>query len=649
MRCITALLAFSSLSLLSACVRHHAVHGPPEALVDPAPSPTTTQSSRATQSTGPLALFGKGASEIAVVADEDPPSVRAFNLAAGKEAWSVSLDGTPGHLTIAKDGRVFVAVRERNRVDVIEPSNVGVAKTFAKVCTEPVGVALTPDERVLLVACGWGHEVMAVSLSDPAPGRVLWRQDVPLEPRAILAVDDGTRAVVSHAVAGKASVIELDSHRAVAVNLAGSLGARRAKTDQAGPTLGGAVMSSSNGFALAEVDGTVLAPGFVTLASRGPGATVSYYGGGSSDEGIVFPIVAERAAKDRYIYTRVVARGFVPRGTRISKTAPNSLSPGAGPEVGCVSPRGIAIRLNGPPLPGHTQYEGPRGTRIIACPGNDTLIEQDETETVVRRLAMPSPSAVAIANERDVAVVWSQTTRNLSTVHLSDGSFDLIMEASGTPQTTAVLQRGKRLFERVDDDRITSDGRGCATCHPDGRADALTWGTPEGPRQTMMLGERLDGTAPYGWTRNMGTLHDYVGSTIQRLGGRGLDKQDMDAVVAYISSLRAPTTISTMTPSTIERGQKIFRSAEAGCSGCHTGPQFTDRQKHDVASASRDDRIKEFDTPSLRFVGHTAPYFHDGRFASLRTLLTSVDGTMGHTNHLSPTDLDALEAYLKSL
>jgi mono/diheme cytochrome c family protein len=636
---LLALLAFCSIGWLG-CLRHHAVHGPPEALVDAlanSPAPTSA-AGRSAQNTGPLALFGQGATALAIVADEDPPSVRAFNLTSGKEAWSVSLDGTPGHVAVAKDGRVFVAVRDMNRIDVIDPSNVGVVKPLAKVCTEPVGITLTPDERLLLVACGWGHEVMAVSLQDSnsSPARVVWRQDVSLEPRAILVVDDGARAVVSHAVAGKATVIELDSHRAVAVSLAGSLGSRRSRSDVAGPTLGGAVMSSSNGFALAETDGTVLAPGFVTLASRGPGASVSYYGG-SFDEGIVFPVVAERAARDRYIYTRVVSRPFVPKSARTSSGAN---------ELGCVSPRGIAIRLNGPPLPGNQRHDG---TRIIACPGNDTLIEQDATETIIRRLSMPSPSAVAVANDRDLAVVWSQTTRSLSTVRLGDSSFDLIMEASGTPKANATLQRGKRIFERIDDQRITSDGRGCATCHPDGRADALTWGTPEGPRQTMMLGERLEGTAPYGWTRNMGTLHDYVGSTIKRLGGRGLEKPEMDALVAYISSLRAPPTISTMTASTIDRGQKIFQSAQAGCSGCHAGPQFTDRQKHDVASAANDDRIKEFDTPSLRFVGHTAPYFHDGRFASLRSLLTSVDGTMGHTNHLSPTDLDALEAYLKSL
>jgi cytochrome c peroxidase len=68
-----------------------------------------------------------------------------------------------------------------------------------------------------------------------------------------------------------------------------------------------------------------------------------------------------------------------------------------------------------------------------------------------------------------------------------------------------------------------------------------------------------------------------------------------------------------------------------------------------VKSKAKADQSSVFNTPSLRFVGGTGPYFHDGRYKTLRALLTSTDGTMGHTKHLSPDDLDALEAYLRTL
>ena len=51
----------------------------------------------------------------------------------------------------------------------------------------------------------------------------------------------------------------------------------------------------------------------------------------------------------------------------------------------------------------------------------------------------------------------------------------------------------------------------------------------------------------------------------------------------------------------------------------------------------------------LKGIGGTGPYFHDGRYKTLRELLVSSDGKMGNTKHLSNDDLDALEAFMRSL
>ena len=50
-----------------------------------------------------------------------------------------------------------------------------------------------------------------------------------------------------------------------------------------------------------------------------------------------------------------------------------------------------------------------------------------------------------------------------------------------------------------------------------------------------------------------------------------------------------------------------------------------------------------------RLVGGSAPYYHDGRYATLDDLLRGADGAMGHTAQLSDADRGALVAYLKSL
>ena len=55
------------------------------------------------------------------------------------------------------------------------------------------------------------------------------------------------------------------------------------------------------------------------------------------------------------------------------------------------------------------------------------------------------------------------------------------------------------------------------------------------------------------------------------------------------------------------------------------------------------------ETPSLRFVAGTGPYFHDGRYATLSQLLRETKGTMGWAADMPADDLAALEAYLLTL
>ena len=68
-----------------------------------------------------------------------------------------------------------------------------------------------------------------------------------------------------------------------------------------------------------------------------------------------------------------------------------------------------------------------------------------------------------------------------------------------------------------------------------------------------------------------------------------------------------------------------------------------------MKSKAKSDRDGDFNTPSLKFISGTGPYFHDGRYKTLNALLRDIDGKMGHTKHLSEPDLDALEAYLRTL
>jgi mono/diheme cytochrome c family protein len=310
----------------------------------------------------------------------------------------------------------------------------------------------------------------------------------------------------------------------------------------------------------------------------------------------------------------------------------------------CLLPRGASLADDGKRL-------------LVVCAGSDELVEisvRSKGLRVHRILRVPKgPSGVAFDPASKQAIVWSAFERVVSTV-----SFD--KEPKVTSRTTVVRRaeappdevlRGRALFHATFDGRVSSDGRACASCHPDGRDDALTWSAPGGARQTPMLFARIAGTAPFGWDGDAKDLAHHLSHTTARLGGSGLTARNVADIEAYLGWLRPPTApeYDDGRASLVARGREVFNASSAECSTCHAGDPLTDGDTHDVASRGKGDRLKAFDTPSLRFVARSAPYFHDGRYASLDALVAGVDGTMGHTAQLSPDDRAALLAYLETL
>jgi cytochrome c peroxidase len=171
-----------------------------------------------------------------------------------------------------------------------------------------------------------------------------------------------------------------------------------------------------------------------------------------------------------------------------------------------------------------------------------------------------------------------------------------------------------------------------------------------------MLAGRLRESAPFGWTDGSKTVHDHLEKTIARLEGRGMDEESAYALMTYLERMRVParTRVASRDPRDVRlaRGKQLFASYEVGCSSCHESKEHAptgDGETHDIGSGAKGDAFFAFATPSLRFVGGTAPYFHDGRYANVRELLKDTDGRMGDTGQLSESDLDALVAYVESL
>jgi len=538
-----------------------------------------------------LAEFNGGL--IALVADEDDQAIHVYETKPPKEIASAKVPGTPSSVLVTKAGKVYVSLRDKGQVAILEPKG-GDARQLVQKGTietggEPIALATTPDEATLLVTSGWSHEVMGYSLNDRS---LKFQTDVSREPRAIVMSTDGSKAFVSHAVGGNLTTIDVSNGMATAIAPKAMVNGARTRV-------------ATQGFAMVRSGGKI----FVPTIMADPETPETYYGSGLEALNVV--VVDESTGALSGTTMTVQSRGIEP----------------------CLLPRAAAVT-----------HEGQR--LLVGCAGDSDMVQLTASNAPMDGLKGTasygdSPSAMAYDDTSKTLVVWSQMNRKLTVGGFGNNAAPVAsVVAAGGPMTGPVA-RGRRLFNDVSG-KTAADGRACGSCHTEGRDDGLVWHTPEGNRQTPMLAGRIAGTAPYGWTRNAKNFHDYVNGTVNRLLGHGFNDQELADLEAYVVSLKgAPK--PNVDPALVEKGSKLFAS-NAGCATCHSGANTTDNVKHAVAGAT-----EQYATPSLKFVGGTGPYFHDGRYKTLRELLTSADPDMGRARGMQPGDVDALEAYLKSL
>ncbi len=587
-----------------------------------------------------------GGRVVAYVADEDDAMIRVIDVDDGRELSHVRLGGAPSQLVMRHDGHLLTTLRDK--AQVVELSGGGseasklIIEKRVEIAVDPVGLALSGDDATLVVTSGWGK---AVTVLDGHSLEVRAEHAVAREPRGVVVSADGKRAFVSHVVGSTLDVIALDGTTPFSAKPKGKSKEpleKKARTTLAVDGLeqtfgrmsvGDQARVACQGFALARTEsGRILAPHVLAFTGDPTESSDGYGGGSAGRESEVFhvPVIDEDAAR------------IIPDSMRISAGLENLPSRCALPRAATVGKAGL----------------------YVTCLGDDavTLFDAQAVnphEVALGRWSVPSgPVGIALDEAHARAVVWSQFAHALTSVAITDGSesdatkpFALSsVTLSRDARASAKIEKGRALFHATGDARVSGDGRACASCHPDGRDDALVWSSPNGPRQTPLLAGRLEGAAPYGWNGDAADISTHLVQTFKRLGGKGITGDDKDALMAYVGAMRPPPARRANDPAAVLRGQAIFRSPAAECSSCHgTDGDLPDGVNHDVKSRVAGDQRAKFDTPSLRFVSGSAPYFHDGRYKDLQTLLTKSEGKMGHTKHLAPDELGDLTAYLESL
>ncbi|MFN8451358.1 MAG: cytochrome c peroxidase [Anaerolineae bacterium] len=221
---------------------------------------------------------------------------------------------------------------------------------------------------------------------------------------------------------------------------------------------------------------------------------------------------------------------------------------------------------------------------------------------------------------------------------------------------------GAQLFHSAADPRLSAgNSLSCATCHFDGQSDGRVWqGFPDGPRNTPVLYNLLE-TVPYKWSATWDELADMEFKIRWLQAGTGLVDApivdnphpgmsvDLDLLTQYLTTLQAPPNPYQFPMAVVKRGEEVFQ--EQGCASCHVGPAGTDLQSYDVgtgASSPLEKRGTVFDTPSLRWLWLSAPYFHDGSAQTLRQVF-ELPGKHQLIFTVPPDDIDALVDYLLAI
>ena len=651
----------------------------PEATSSAAPGPADSAAASPPKAKKPAAsrqgnvVARSPAEDILYVADEDGSALHLVELPFDKEkpARTVPLPGRPAQI-VALDGEVLVTIRDPGLLLVMRPDSEKILVESARIAlpADAWGLAITKDEKAALVSSAWTHKISGVDL---ATKKVRFTVDVAREPRGIAILGDGSRAYVSHLVGASLTRIDgIGSEKPTVKRVslpAAPLRLPYETTRAEDASLGYALTFSPDERRL-----------YVARHALGATGVEAWYGMPTVD--VLLPRDdSPLAPRRKQPPVNGAHYNTIPAEDPTLDLRPSDI----------VQPRAMVVRAT-------------THTLLVLGEGSVTLPELDATSidpsAMVRKKhslndegangggpACAAPTGLALSSDERRAYVFCRSTNALAIFTFPDPKADVqssvvVRIPLGKSPDDALAAEGRRLFYDAQDP-LVSGGLGCAGCHPEGRDDGFTWSefapVDEGTnatfaaiggtinlsaaRQTPMLAGRVAAQGPYGWHGESETLVDRIlaGFALHRWDERHVvDKQTARpralAIAAFLRSGLVPPPREKTEPSDVEkRGKAVFESAEAGCKSCHAGAEYTDRVPMPLprmtirAGYSDEKDNNKYKTPSLLFVGGTAPYFHDGSFATLEELIDKNDDRMGKTNQLSAEDKAALVAYLRTL
>ena len=597
------------------------------------------------RSSSAIALTADGATLLAV--NPDSNSLSLVELGGPPQIFEVAVGKDPRTVAVSDDGRrAYTANRGSGSVSAVDLGSRQVIGEIA-LGAQPYGVVLSPDGGSLFVAVQGNDRLVVVDTATLTVRLILPLSD---RPSGLAISDDGHDLYVTHLLSNRITYLSLPIPRIFLPFIS-----RRG-------------------------------PGAQTRTTPSPDAVAGHRALGSGIR--LWP-------NSNLVQSIVIApggsRAYVPHTRSNSGNDALTLETTVAPIVSVVDVNGrqhllgeqFNLEMLDPPAVG-LPFDAaitPDGAElwVLNAASNDiTVIDLQTRQRVAHVEVGDNPRGIVISPDGSTAYVDNTLSGSISLVDTSTYTETAVIPTTTIP-LDPVLLTGKRLFNSSDDPRMGQDQWiSCNTCHFDGQNDGQTWLLGfAGPRNTSsLLG--MGQTLPLRWSGEWDEAADAEFAIRMDSFGTGLIggemhcsldppdcvnqpphaglSADLDALAAYISSLRVPLSPGHGDGQPLsareQRGRSYFLDPALGCASCHPPPLYTDNLAHDVGTATQDERIGPvFNTPSLRALYDTAPYFHDGSAATLYQAITRSSGNGEHdvSGVLDEGQIQDLIAFLLTL
>ncbi|QDV14378.1 Virginiamycin B lyase [Rosistilla oblonga] len=578
------------------------------------------------------------------------------------------------------------------RADVIDPS----------IDRSPVDLALSPDGKWLVTA---NETSGSVSLIDAAAGRVVDELRIGSHPAHIDFTPDGTTVLATNQWSGELSLLAIRDGKLAAIGSVhvgghpqGFAIAPDNRTVYVGLTAAAQV---------AQVDLRSLSvvrridvgnwPRYLTLSPDGTRLAVGSSGDAEIeviDTATAEPLYEEPlangvnighmtpSADGQYAYftwmiyrTNPITRDNIQRGWILASRIGRVRLDGASyreaisldvPEMAVADPHGLAISGDGQRLVASSSgthellvYRLP-DLPFVSTGGPGDLIDrrlQRDRDRFSRIDVGGRPMGLEIASDNQTVYVANYLKNSLQSVDLNTKQVVREIDLGG-PSTPSPARQGMAIF--YDAQHSLDQWYSCHSCHQNGGINSRpmdTWndGTEMTLKTVLPLYE-LTQTGPWTWHGWQEDLDDAMKKSFTvTMQGKQPTQTQTDALIEFLSTMPSPPNPFIGPDGTLsaaaQRGKELFHSSRAACADCHSGPQFTDGEIHDVGTGSKSDHYDGYNTPTLRGTYRKVRWMHSGRAKSLERVLTDLHSPekVSGLPKLSDDEVDDLIAYLRSL